>query len=369
MKYQLLLFAAMLIAFITCAQNNYLQGYIVKSSGDTVKGYIKEDNNSHLSEQVLFKAHEADNATTFTVKDIRAFGFEKNIFRALNYLDEVDSVQKDRFGKLLVEGYYNLYAIYFGVGDHYYYITSQQGKNFFLYDDLLRNTVESSRKGNFRNHLYFIGQSCPNVISNVESLSYTEKDVARFVQQVNNCVEPGKASSIQFNKSKTRLDGIYLFAGGLPLSNGQSQIIGQLLARFVSPSISRQASLNIGFSYLRSADQPVVTANTLSTEEDREVTEIYSIPIQLQYNFTSSRFQPYVFVGVSAVYKIDKQITTLSGVGINSSTYSNSKSEFGPSVLAGVGFEIYLIKHFLIKAEYRYELFLQKPAVGLAYKF
>ena len=367
MKVQLLLVAMLFAVCIASAQNHFFEGYIVKAAGDTVKGYIKEDMSSHLSNQVMFKAHASEDATPFTVKDVRAFAFENNIFRALNYFDEVDSVQKEQFGKLLVEGYYSLYALYYGVAGHYFYVTSQQGKNFFLYDDLLEpNYVK--RSANFRNHLYFIGQSCPNAMSRVESMTFTEKDVANFVQHANNCLEPGKPSSLHFKKAKTELVGIYLFAGGLSLDNGRNQLMGQIMARFVSPSISRKASFNVGFEYLRNSGPFTTTVSSLSTEEDHEVTEIYSVPFLLQYNFTRGWFQPYVCTGISVMYKIDKQIDKLTSLGYES-TGIRSNSEVGPSFPFAVGVEVYPIKHLLIKAEYRYDIFLQYPVVGLGIKF
>ena len=368
MKKQLLMSAMLLAACIACAQNKYLQGYIVKASGDTVNGYIKEDMNSHLCEQLSFKSREADNATTFTAKDIRAFGFDGTIFRALNYFDEVDSVQKQQFGKVLVEGYYSLYELYFGVGDHYFYVTSQQGKNFFLYDDRLGINVEGTRKGNYRNHLYFIGQSCPNAMNTVETMTFSEKDVAMFVQKANNCIQPGSVSSLHIHNGKTEYTGVYLFAGGIPLGKLGDEVMGQLMARFVSPSLTRNASLNIGIEYSRYASRTTTQVYTLSVQENRSVTELYGIPIQLQYNITRSWFQPYLYIGVGIVYEKERQFMKYNDFGsINS--WSTSKSQVGASLPVGIGIEVYPTSHLLIKADLRYELFLQYPAIGLAYKF
>jgi hypothetical protein len=367
MKTQLLLLAMLLAACVTYAQERFFEGYIVKSSGDTVKGYIREDRNGGLAESVSFKAGVSESPSTFTVKDIRAFGFDGTIFRALNYFDEVDSVQKERFGKLLVEGHYNLYALYFGVAEHYFYVTGQDGKNLFLFDDVMGHT-DAIRNGNFRNNLFFIGQSCPNALNTVETMSFSEKDVANFVQQANNCLQPGQASAFHFKKGKTELAGVILFAGGLPLGNGKSQLMGQLMARLVNPSISRKASLNIGFSYARNATGASSTTSSFYTETDHSFTEIYGIPVQLQYNFTSGRFQPYLYTGVALIYKIDRQTSKLTG--LNTTTFGSTiKDRMGASVPFGIGFEIYPTSRLMIKADLRYELAMQYPVIGVAYRF
>ena len=368
MKYQLLLMATLFVARMSFAQNTFLEGYIVKAAGDTVKGYIKEDMDSHLAEKVSFRLNALGDATTYSVKDIRGFGFQGTIFRALNYFDEVDSVQKEKFGKLLVEGYYTLYALYFGVGDHNFLVISREGKNFFLYDDVLRNTVEGSTKGNYRNHLYFIGQACPEAMNRVETMTFAERNVARFVQDANNCLEPGSKSAIHIKKAKTKYKGVYLFAGGIPLGKNGNQVMGQLMARFVSPAITQNASLNIGIEYTRYGSPTTTKVYTLSSQETHYITELYGVPIQLQYNFSRSWFQPYGYIGVGIVYKRDRDYLKYNDFG--TVTYSSTnKLESGASFPLGIGVEIYPTSHLIIKADLRYELFLQYPAFGLAYKF
>ena len=361
MKSQLLFSVMVLAVFITSAQNHFFEGYIVKAPGDTVKGYIKEDMNSHLADQVLFKANTSENVIPYTAKDIKAFGFEGNIFRALNYFDEVDSMQKERFGKLLVEGYYTLYELYFSVADHYFYVTSQQGKNFFLYDDRLGITVEGSKKGNYRNHLYFIGQSCPNAMNTVETMTFSERDVAKFVQKANNCLQPGSSSLMHIKKAKMKYKGVYLFAGGIPLGKLGNEVMGQLMVRYVSPSISRNASLNIGIGYTRYGSRTTTTVYTLSSRENRSVTELYGIPIQLQYNFSRSWFQPYFYIGFGAVYEKEQQFVKNNDFGTITST-TTSKNQAGATVPLGLGIEIYPTSHLLIKADFRYELFYSIPS-------
>ena len=140
------------------------------------------------------------------------------------------------------------------------------------------------------------------------------------------------------------------------------------MARFVSPSLSQNASLNIGINYTRYGSPTTTNVYSLSSEETHHVTELFSIPIQLQYNFTRGLIQPYCYVGIGVVHKIEQDYTKINYLNSTSSG-STKESETGVSFPFGIGLEIYPTSNLIIKAELRDELFLQYPAIGLAYRF
>lgn len=357
MKKLLLLFTIVssLSAF---SQDHFSPGFIVNNNGDTLKGWVKEDINSRLSSKIDFKSDQSKEPVAYTSNDIRAFGINGNQFRSLQYLDETDSTQKQNFGKLLVDGYYNLYIIYRSVSEHYFYLTTQDGRNFLLYDDIIANT-DVTRKGNYHKVLYDIGLNLPNVDNRAVSIGFTERELAKYVYDCNNIDHKTSNSQLHYVKAKTDWSVIG-YVGGITLGTNKSQVTVQLLARFVSPSVTKKASLNIGLTYSRTST-PYANYFAFYPKDDRTLTELVAVPVQLQYNFLTGWFQPYIYTGFS--------IGHVSQTDNYATGNPTNETRLGFPVLAGAGLELHPTSRLFIRADFRYELILQYPSVGLAYRF
>src|SRR4249919_1298921 len=123
MRIFLMAFCLTCCSLIAAAQAQFIPGYIVKNSGDTVHGYIESVPNYQLTERINFKNQiEAKNAESFTLGEINSFAFENGIlFRAIEYKDALNFyLTKKEFAKLLVTGYFDLYAIEREVHSYYY---------------------------------------------------------------------------------------------------------------------------------------------------------------------------------------------------------------------------------------------------------
>ena len=79
MKQSILLLALLFIQYNTIfAQSFYEKGWVVTKSGDTLKGFIADENHARLSEEVIFKTHKNAQPQHFTPIDIRSFFIEPN---------------------------------------------------------------------------------------------------------------------------------------------------------------------------------------------------------------------------------------------------------------------------------------------------
>ena len=77
---------------------------------------------------------------------------------------------------------------------------------------------------------------------------YSEKSIADFVQQTNNCFSGGSPHEFGDNKQKLAITPI-IFAGGFPLSGQNAQTTANFTLRLTQPRIDKKLSLNIGVNY------------------------------------------------------------------------------------------------------------------------
>jgi hypothetical protein len=343
------------------AQNKFSEGYIVNKTNDTATGYLMNDDIFNLAHQVSFKPTPEYEEKLYTKELINSFGYKNgNLFRLIQYKDFFDkNILKKTFAKLLVEGKYTLYTI--PKNDKlYYYLEDQEGKTYFLYNDIKSTMGVLEHYGNYRQIFYNLLLQYPKMQIKAQKLSYTEKDLSYFVGQINDMISPG-VSTIHYSKSKKEIK-FFGYAGGMYYANG-SQVTAQGQLRLYDTDLSRKSSLVSGFSYARVRDQ--ITKETrnylgeVTVKITNEISEVYSIPFVFQYNLTESIIQPYVYAGISLAHL--KQNFGSDAKGFQTST--------GVALVGGIGIEAYPLKKLIIKADLRYELLIHYPVIGIAYKF
>ncbi len=99
-----------------------------------------------------------------------------------------------------------------------------------------------------------------------------------------------------------------------------------------------------------------------SKVEQTAYKNIYGVPFTLQYNFTRGRVKPYIDAGLSLDYLETKGVLDYS----YRKTHDNG---FGIGFIIAAGVEGYVTKRLMIKADWRYELFLHYPTLGVGYFF
>jgi hypothetical protein len=140
------------------------------------------------------------------------------------------------------------------------------------------------------------------------------------------------------------------------------QITLDAAVRLINPRIDPKASLNIGLRYSNTGTSTKTTTydyiyNIEYVYVSKQTHEVFCLPVTFQYNLLSGRIQPAVYVGFSAAYLSENPADP------------HILQKFGIAVIGGACIEGYITPHFLIKADWRYELLMQYPSIGVGIKF
>ena len=362
----ILLSFLLLISCIIFGQQSYKKGYIINNSGDTIRGYIKEDEEEKLAQSINFK-DQGGAIKMLSVGDIKEFELEgEGNFRLVNYVDPLDSLKrKTHFAKFMLEGTYRLFS--FRRKDVLYFIVVNKDTSYLLYEDIKSEFGDIFEKGNYQSLLFFFSRDCSKVSSNVASVNFSEEAILSFFVSFEKCNGNTKNTVVHYTKSKAQKN-IILSVGGLQWDK-RSDISVQALGQFVIPSVSTRASLLTGLAYLRSTHESTQTY-TLSEIRNEYKTQIYEIPVLFRYDILQKRIQPYIYGGAGIAIK-DEEETSIQTSLISSDTeytHTTQDSKFGGTVIVGAGMYVRITKNFFINLDLRYDLVSHLPVVGLAYK-
>jgi hypothetical protein len=350
-----------LIVFTVAAQDHPLPGYIVRTSGDTVRGFLREEGTSELLHQIAFKSAAADDYTNYSFDRVSAFQYQDgNLYRAISFnnvsLDQ--PVVQTHYARLLVSGEYDLYS--FTERDRLFFLVRKDSSYHLLFDDDIH--VGTYNKGNFRNELNFFSVFCETSKNGIENIVYGEHSMMEFFQKLDACLAPNRAVTSYYHKTKVVV-GFSAYGGGIDMGE-RSQLTGEARIRFMYPQLNPSISLNIGFRYARVVKK-ISDPNYLVAKIYHKVTyDMTSIPLTFQYNFFPRGIvQPFLYAGLSA---LRENIITDLPLNDFPPTFFQKWSASG---FVGGGVEVN-VTHFLkARAEMRYEDIVQWPTVGLLLSF
>jgi len=351
-----------LFPILCFAQSDFKPGFIVKTSGDTIRGHIEQIEAKRLNDRISFAANPSPATSTFTTADIKSFGYDgENSFQKIIYINPFDSTKYERFAKTLSLGYYSLYT--FWIKDEKYFIIKTPDNNYRLLADDERNSNGFlTQKGNFKNELLFISQSCEELREELERINYTEVNLIAYVTKLNKCVAPESNNSIVYKKEKSKLN-IYAYAGGIALSKG-NEYTGSIMGKLSVPAVDKNVSLNFGINYSIQHKSSIEDFGTYPYHAKQNLERsIISVPLTVQYYFTNGFIKPYVDAGLSFDH------LTINGALKDARGHTSGERKFGLGFIAAIGIDGNITKNLFIRAEYRYELFLHHPTIGIAYTF
>ncbi|HEV2353916.1 MAG TPA: outer membrane beta-barrel protein [Puia sp.] len=343
----------------THAQDRDLPGYIVRVSGDTVRGLLKEQGTDESAKQISFKSSAADNDyQQYSFDAVKSFGYDGgNLFRAITFPDtrKEETVTRTYYGKLLVTGEFDLYT--FTEDGILYFLVRKDTSFYMVYDDDLRSVPYV--KGNFRNELNFFAQSCEAAEREIDRAYYSVPDMISFFQKLDECVNPNKAVASYFHKAKADVK-LFVFGGGLPLGP-QSQLVGEVRVQLVWAQLDPKVSFNLGLHYAVVNTKVKDPYYTVATLYDYKNYQIKSLPLTVQYSFTRGVVQPFILAGLS-IATVDEQTNNPNLVDPTTTLVGH----YGLSYLVGAGIEARVTHVLWVRAEWRYEYLVQYPAIGVA---
>jgi hypothetical protein len=342
------------------AQHNFDPGYIIEHNRDTVKGFIETTEEKMLSGTVRFKKELNGELKEYQPTQIFGFGINQAPYKSIGFRNTIEGNRLDTvFAMQLVSGSNNLFTF---VTSARFFLLQTDTSMILLYDESQDGAGTVDRVGNFRNYLNFISISCDKLKDKYLQVGYSEKSVANFVQQTNNCIS-GESTSLIYGPTKQKLTMTpIVYAGGFPLSGQNAYFTGNFSLRFVLPRIDKKVSLNIGVNY---------TSTTYMSPENQDLNpnyryytndKIISFPLTIQYNVLLTRVQPYFYLGVCyGQYKIDNLATGF---------WVEPDQSYGSfAVIGGLGVEVRVVLGLFVRAEYRLEPLNRYPGIGVSYHF
>jgi opacity protein-like surface antigen len=343
------------ISVTLSAQENGTPGYIVRSTGDTIRGYLKPQPVDSRIDGIPFSTGAG--YTIYSPAEVSAYQYEGgNAYRAMTFTNQLGQ-QESRFARLLVSGQCELYS-FFETGVLYFLIRKDTIVHL-LYDDDLH--AEPYVKGNFRNELNFFAVGCEPARHNLESLSYSEENLMRYFLKLDACLDPRAGATTYFHKAKARF-GFFAYAGGFAYSDSRSQFTGEARLQLTYPQFKPAISFNLGVRYITMVKQ-VQDLRFAAKYLHKTTYNITSFPLTVQYNLTHGIVQPYLFTGLSLL-----QLHASADIPLTYMGYYYNDS-WGPAFLVGAGVEIRLTDFLRARLEWRYESEVQYPTLGLALKF
>jgi hypothetical protein len=370
MTKKLLLLAALCLSFIfPDAQPKFVNGFTVNMAGDTSRGFILQESNVQLARGITFKTDiNSKESKTFSPEDLQSFGFrDGNLYYSIEYTDTRDSsIRKKEFAKLLVGGYYNLYAIAREKAN-FYWLKSAGDSGYFMYGDEIDYLYLRNLPGNYKNTFNFLARDCDKITARLERLVYSDQSISHFVKDLNHCVSPA-TQVIEAKKAKWEKH-FQVYAGGIILGTHRSQTTFQAFLKLINPETGRKFSMYAGISYVNFNDRSFDYIYGPGKVFKDFNSKLFSIPIIFQYNFTKGIIQPYVNGGVSLANLKENTVQTYHNSFGEIFTNSFQNNRTGVAILMAAGIEVFPISNLIIKAEWKYELYFQYPVAGIAYQF
>jgi hypothetical protein len=240
MKFLRLLFVSIVMPFIACAQSNYKVGYIVKSEGDTLKGYINYREWNSSPTNIDFKTTLTDKPSRFYPTALRSFEItgldkyvsyiglvsaDKNTFPDLPYALDTSVVDDTLFllvcyqGKplSLLKQADNLKTRYFVSENNerpvelkfYQYYVNNSTYPLNVFADQLKALAEKYNPQNTR------------IVTNIDRALFGESGLKKLLMQINNDQSKSNAGNfgsrlflgILFPHTTTQFTGNNIFSG------------------------------------------------------------------------------------------------------------------------------------------------------------
>ncbi|MEM6965621.1 MAG: hypothetical protein AAF573_12695 [Bacteroidota bacterium] len=292
----------------------YSEALVVDTQLDTIRGFILKENEKNLSKAVQFKQALSDaEAQIFKPRDIQEFRFldDKRIFRSIESKSTKaeENLKNPRFGKLLVDGYCQLYKIKLSAGEfnaillreQHIYVVKKKDEWYRL------EQIEEKIRGEKSNYrllkkyvgvLQYITSDCKKNIINPDKLDFKDSKIANVIFKYNQCQSPDAANIILKSKLKTELKHYAQAKTVIPIrreflrlrddiTDSDAYGFGYMFSVY-NPELSRNFSANFGLDFVRTRE-----------EKDTETETKNSLDLYFtgNYFFSKTKLRPFVNLG------------------------------------------------------------------------
>jgi hypothetical protein len=309
-----------IVPFILFAQTNYHPGYIIKSNGDTVKGYIDQREWSESPKSINFKtSKDGQEIQQFDPQNIKGFGInrmetyitfsglismDRNHFPDIS--DHLDTTKKQAniFLRLVTSGnYLSFYSQAEGNKTRYFVAEKNGTPTELKYNQYLNEEHRAIERPFYKGQLiFYINKYQPGnskLVSEAEQVAFESDPIEKIISSIN---EDTSKRAITVNK----IPNFRLFAGAgvARVTNfGFNSIsIPQItigIDKFDNPYVQQWIFRNsVSLSFL-SANIPIITSN-VGTNQLTYTQFTISLTPQILYNFyNTDNLKIYAGMGAS----------------------------------------------------------------------
>ncbi|MBC7749998.1 MAG: hypothetical protein H7Z76_15740 [Methylotenera sp.] len=328
-------------------KENFEKGSIIQNNDEKIDGYIRIDDLSKLSSEICFKETETDkNCVLYNTTQIKSITTEKGrFFDLLTVKMDRNKEEIKIFANLILKGGASLYkSVYKGTD---FFVITNQNKNYVLQNDLL---ISGDTEVTTHNYRGILNIATEGLLNSNTTIKFDQKDFIKIVTKYNSL--KGFDSKIVEIKEK-KVDFILVNVGG-GFKKDENEFFVQGVYRVYYPNISRSSSLNIGLNYFIYEYPALYNKKTTQT--------LTSISLSFQQNLLNKNFRPYLLGGLNVGYlKVVED-----GVSILPNGFQKT---FGIGLLYGAGVEVDVYKGFMMKCEYRNEIYPHLILFGIGYNF
>lgn len=328
-------------------KENYEKGSIIKNNDEKIEGYIRIDDLSELSNEVRFKLTASEKkCVIYNKSQIKSFSTANGrTFDLLTIKMDQTKEEIKVFADLILKGGASLYkSVYQGTT---FFIIINQNQSYVLQNDELLLGATEMTTYHYKGILKLATEGLVNLENDIK---FIQKDFTKTVEKYNTL--KGLDSKIVAIKEK-KVDFILVNVGG-GFKKDENEFFVQAAYRIYYPNISRSTSINIGLNYYFYQYPALYNKITNQT--------LTSIPFSFQQNLLNKNFRPYLFGGFNLAY----QKVVEDGVSILPNGFQKN---FGIGLLYGAGVEVDIYKGFMLKCEYRNEIFPHLILFGIGYNF
>ena len=160
-------------------KSNFKSGYIIKSEGDTIAGFIDYGTKAFNSRNCYFKQRENSETEKFTVSDLNGYRFDEGKFFITKNI-VINEKQISVFVEYLVDGNKNLFLYNDDDGDHFL-LEMETGRIVELSNE--RVLVERNGHSYYKNTNQYIKylmsafSDAPSLSSDIAALKINQKDI------------------------------------------------------------------------------------------------------------------------------------------------------------------------------------------------
>ena len=336
---KLLIILLVALPTVIFAQTNFHQGYVVKSNGDTVKGYIdyREWSESPLS--VDFKATKDDQQTQhFDPTTARSFGVngmetyitynglisnDLNHFPNLAVKLDTSKVQASVFLRLVTSGSHLSFYSQADNRKYRYFVAEGNGAPVELkYTQYYNEQHDAVERAFFRGQLiFYINKYTPEktgLINQAESIAFEQDQIEKVVYQINGDTVARANGHVKGSRLRWNLGAAMMYSqwkGESGKFNGIPQISFGLDV-FDNPNVQQWVfRASVSFSDL-SSKSSYYNTSTLAYNPITSTQTIFSITPQILYNLYNKE-NLKVFVGGGASLNFSGYSTDPSSVNGN----------------------------------------------------